>query len=515
MLTETRPRSPWTAALPYAVVFLAAALAYLQALHFGFTWFDDDLLLERAAHFAGPGGLLSVFTEGVFPEKTGPAFYRPLMMLLMALEYKAAGAAPLLYHATNIVLHASFSALLLFFLRRSGGAPGLSLFWTLFFAWHPVLGQAVAWLPGRNDLLLGIFVLGGILSYSAYEERGDAGRLALHAFLFLAALLVKESAAIIPFAAFFYARLYRGGRWWTGRLSAAAAVWACAAGLVWLARSLALGAHGGEAAFAASALSNAAALLPSLGKFLWPSDNGVLPLMGDLDFLAGGISAAILALTAWRLRPDRPVKLAYCALWFAAFLLPAFMQNNFSPHRLYLPFAGLCLALAAPARPLPMPGDRSWLLAAGGVLFAWFFGLQTVLPRFAGRINFWENAAVSSPARATNWSDLGAMYLLEGGREKARGAFLKALELDPLNDGAAFNLGVLAMTSGDPAAAERWWMRTVEINPDYLKARHNLVLLALGRGDRREALRRAGELRRAAGGLPPELEAALAAPGKK
>ncbi|MHB0994870.1 MAG: hypothetical protein ACYC2I_00725 [Elusimicrobiales bacterium] len=503
----------WRAAAPYAAVFLLAALAYLQSLHFGFTWFDDDLLLERAAHFAGPGGLLSVFTEGVFPEKTGPAFYRPLMMLSLALEYKAAGAAPLLYHLTNILLHAGFSALLLLFLRRSGGTPGLSLFWTLFFAWHPVLGQAVAWLPGRNDLLLGLFVLGGILSYSAYEERGGAGRLALHGALFLAALLVKESAVIIPFAAFFYARLYRGGRWWTGRLSAAAAVWSAAFGLVWFARGLALAGRGAEAAFAASALGNAAALLPSLGKFIWPADNGVLPLMGDLDFVSGGISAAVLALAAWRLRPDRPLKLAYCAAWFAAFLLPAFMQSNFSPHRLYLPFAGLCLALSAPAR--PFPADRTWLFAGGAVLFAWFFGLQAVLPRFSGRISFWENAAVSSPARSTNWSDLGAMYLLEGGREKARGAFLKALELDPLNDGAAFNLGVLAMTSGDPAAAERWWLRTAEINPDYLKARHNLVLLALGRGDRREALRRARELRMAAGGLPPELEAALGAPAKK
>ena len=504
----------WRAAAPYAAVFLAAALAYLQALHFGLTWFDDDLLLERAAHFAGPGGLLSVFTEGVFPEKTGPAFYRPLLMLLMTLEYKAVGASPFLYHVTNILLHAGFSALLLFFLRRSGGAPGLSLFWTLFFALHPALGQAVAWLPGRNDLLLGIFVLGGILSYAAYEERGGAGRLALHAVLFLAAMLVKESAVLIPFAAFFYARLYRGGRWRTGRLSAAAAVWACAAGLVWLARSRALaGLSGGEAAFAASALGNAAALLPSLGKFLWPSDNGVLPLIGDLDFLAGGVSAAALAAIAWRLRPDRPLKLAYCALWFAAFLLPAFMQNNFSPHRLYLPFAALCLALSAPAR--PFPADRTWLFAGGAVLFAWFFNLQAVLPRFGGRISFWENAAITSPARATNWSDLGAMYLLEGRRSEARGAFLKALELDPRNDGAAFNLGVLSMSAGDPASAEKWWLRTVEINPEYLKARHNLVLLALGRGDRREALRRAGELRKAAGGLPPELEAALAAPPKK
>ena len=500
---------------PYAGVFLAAALAYLPALFFGFTWFDDDLLLERAAHFAGPGGLLSVFTEGVFPAKTGPAFYRPLLMLTMALEYKAAGAAPLLYHLTNVLLHASFSALLLFFLRRSGGPPGLSLFWSLFFALHPALGQAVAWLPGRNDLLLGLLVLGSVLSYSDYEESGGRARLALHGALFLAALLVKESAVLIPFAAFFYARLYRGGKWWTGHVSAAAVVWLAALGVVWLARGRALaGLSGGEAAVAASALSNAAALLPSLGKFLWFSDNGVLPLMVDLDFISGGISAAVLALLAWRLRPARPLKLLYCAAWFAAFLLPAFMQGNFSPHRLYLPFAGLCLALSAPERPLP-GAARFWLLAGGAVLATWVFALGAVLPRFSGRLSFWRNAAFNSPGRATNWSDLGAMYLLEGGPEEAHGAFLKALELDPRCDSATFNLGVLALSSGDQAAAEKWWLHTVEINPDYLKARHNLVLLALGRGDRREALRRAGELRRAAGGLPAELEAVLAAPGKK
>ena len=285
--------------------------------------------------------------------------------------------------------------------------------------------------------------------------------------------------------------------------------------MVWLARGRALaGLSGGEAAFAASALSNAAALLPSLGKFLWPADNGVLPLISDLNFVSGGISAAMLALAAWRLRPAAPLKLVYGAAWFAAFLLPAFMQNNFSPHRLYLPFAGLCLALSAPERPLPGPA-KLWVFAAGAVLATWLFNLQAILPRFSGRLSFWRNAAFNSPGRATNWSDLGAMYLLDGLRENAGGAFLKALELDPRCDSATFNLGVLALSSGDPASAEKWWLRTVEINPDYLKARHNLVLLALGRGDRRQALERAAGLRLAAGGLPTELEAALAAPAKK
>src|SRR5262249_39402049 len=76
-------------------------------------------------------------------------YWRPLVTASYVLDAQWGGARPLAYHATNVVLHAAASALVLALLRRFGVGRGLALAGALAFAVHPALASAVAWIPGR------------------------------------------------------------------------------------------------------------------------------------------------------------------------------------------------------------------------------------------------------------------------------------------------------------------------------------------------------------------------------
>src|SRR6202020_3196456 len=73
---------------------------------------------------------------------------------------------------------------------------------SLLFAVHPVLSQAVAWLPGRNDVLLGIFIFSFFIFSIRYSREGKLKNLLLSVFFLLLALFTKETAVMGPVALF-------------------------------------------------------------------------------------------------------------------------------------------------------------------------------------------------------------------------------------------------------------------------------------------------------------------------
>lgn len=66
---------------------------------------------------------------------------------------------PFFYHLTNLLIHLANSILVFIFLGRLKVSKEISFFFSVVFAVHPVLAQAVVWLAGRKDSLLNFFVL--------------------------------------------------------------------------------------------------------------------------------------------------------------------------------------------------------------------------------------------------------------------------------------------------------------------------------------------------------------------
>lgn len=79
--------------------------------------------------------------------------------------------------------------------------------------------------------------------------------------------------------------------------------------------------------------------------------------------------------------------------------------------------------------------------------------------------------------------NLGDLALRRGDRAAARGHYEKAVRLDPgLGDDVFLLLGNLLYEEGDHEAARRLWGRALDLNPDNEVARTNLGLVAAGSG---------------------------------
>jgi 4-amino-4-deoxy-L-arabinose transferase-like glycosyltransferase len=112
------------------------------------------------------------------------------------------------YHLTNLLFHISSCILLYVFFIRLKIRSDVSFILALLFAVHPVLSQAVVWIPGRNDSMLTTFVLASLIYLINYCSTKKWHNLFFH-FLFLAlAMFTKESGIILPILALGYLFLF-------------------------------------------------------------------------------------------------------------------------------------------------------------------------------------------------------------------------------------------------------------------------------------------------------------------
>ena len=146
---------------PWLVLAIIAFLLYAVSINFGLTELDDSIFI-RDFHETGYNddmmNLFRSFGRGLF-DATKDSYYRPIFLDSMVLNYQFAKLDPMGYHFVNVLLHCSSVILLYFFFIRIK-LPQLQAFiLTLIFATHPVLSQAVAWIPGRNDTILAVFTI--------------------------------------------------------------------------------------------------------------------------------------------------------------------------------------------------------------------------------------------------------------------------------------------------------------------------------------------------------------------
>ena len=101
------------------------------------------------------------FTQGVFQETgqkdTLASYYRPVMIFSFMLDAQISPAVgeypkPKPFLEANIFYHTIACILLLLLLLELNIPPLPSLLLSLIFTVHPLLNQAVAWIPGRNKL---------------------------------------------------------------------------------------------------------------------------------------------------------------------------------------------------------------------------------------------------------------------------------------------------------------------------------------------------------------------------
>ena len=198
----------WVAALACArsrVVPGLAVVATVAILHLPTIWYgfhQDDFALARGWSWTETAATL----HGEFdPSGMIPAYYRPMVRLLWALDHALWGSTTRGYHATNLCLHALAGAVLLALLRRAGLPEPAALLGALAWVAHPLAASGATWVSARGDSLMTVFYLAALLVFSTPGPPTPRSQVAL-ALLTALALGTKEMAASLPLAALLFDR---------------------------------------------------------------------------------------------------------------------------------------------------------------------------------------------------------------------------------------------------------------------------------------------------------------------
>ena len=521
----------------YALVLGVALAASVTSLRNGFVYDDVPAVVENGAVHA-LDSLPGLLTSSYWPEKMRDRIYRPATLASFAIDWVVGGGRPLVFHATNVLLHLAVVALVL---GLCGSVLGRGVVVAaLWFAVHPVHVEAVANVVGRSELLAAAAYLAATLAFVADGRRARAGpdriRRAVWASLVLLSALVafgaKEHALSLPAALLladgwaarrdgeaFAVRFRRHALLWIGVVVLAAAYLMLRASVLGTAVG---GGRVGEGLGGLSGLQRAVAMLPLV--LVWvrllavplhlsadyaPAQFVPETTMGVWHVVALAVLLAVLA-GAWRARRWSPA-LLFGVAWFA---VTAAIGSNvlvptgvvFAERLLYLPSVGAAIAIGALWEALP-PWRAVWPLTV--------LGLTLLGARALERIPVWQSpdrffaARVRDADRSykTHWQ-LGDRAFDGGDARAGERELLEAARIYPWDPELLEDIGSRYLSAGFDRPADRFSMAAYRLDPTRRLAVTQAVVARLHAGAVDSAVALARE---AARRFPRDAAVALAA----
>ena len=191
---------------------------YANTLPNGYAYDDEAAITTNVIVKKGisaiPELLSTPYHRGTYIEYSNKQatdnLYRPLSLIMFAVEYQIAGNTPAVGHFVNIVLYAGCVALLFLFVYRLFKKRQLFIAFiaALLFALHPIHTEVVANIKSRDELLCFFFGFLALNTFTKYIDTQRAGSLIRGLVFYFLSLLSKETSitflAVIPFVFFFY-----------------------------------------------------------------------------------------------------------------------------------------------------------------------------------------------------------------------------------------------------------------------------------------------------------------------
>ena len=196
-------------ALGLAVLTVAA---YARIWTLGFVNFDDPAYVTDNPHvLAGlrQSGLVWAFTTST------ESNWHPITWLSLMLDASIGGAAPGVYHTTNLILHVTNTVLLFAILRRTTDRRWESAAVAALFAVHPLHVESVAWVAERKDVLSTLFWLLTLAAWVRWTAAPSAGRYAVVVAAFAVGLMTKPMLVTLPLTLLLF-DVWPLGRWTPG-----------------------------------------------------------------------------------------------------------------------------------------------------------------------------------------------------------------------------------------------------------------------------------------------------------
>ena len=472
--------------IPYPLLWLAlaAVIIYFPTFSFGFTDLDDSIFIRDFREYnENLHNLITSFSRGVF-DATKDSYYRPLFLDSMILNYHSSGLNEAGYHIANVLFHI-VSVLLLYQLFKKLQVKDLHAFLLcLVFAIHPVLSEAVAWIPGRNDTLLAIFTLSFLISSINYSDTGKTKWLLLSTLFLILSFFTKETAVFDPPIAFILLVVLLKKNWRDQRNLVQYGIWIGCFVLWFVARSMAtlqpIPVTGMQ--LISDFIHRLPVIIQYIGKMFIPVNLSVFPIIEDTVYYYGFAAIALLAIAIYlnRQRDWRVV----CS-GFAIFLLfltpvllvPKSLNEQTFEHRLYLPMIGILLILSQTILLINKLADKQ-LLISGLVVIGILAGVNYYHQKnFASPVAFWTQAVETSPHSAYANMMLGAR---EDNLQQSYKLFRRAYQLNPKEKYLNFYYGVMLQKEDSVLASEKYLLAEKNTS-DYYECDFYLARVAMER----------------------------------
>ncbi len=390
---------------PFFWLILLPVALYAKIIFFDFTALDDQFfVIDHAGFNQRLGNIFQVFNQGLFVPKND-IYYRPVFLIDMIIENQFFGIKPWGYHLGSLIFHLTAVCLLFVFLKKIKIPETTALLLALLFSIHPVLTQTVAWIPGRNDLILMIFFLATLILTINFFQTSKVYLIFAQFITFLLALLTKETAVIIPVIAFLLLRFVFSVR--ISKMMPLFASWALAL-LIWYGlRASSDPSYQGMLfqEMIQSGIARIPAIIQYLGKIFFPFNLSAVPQFEDITLIWGSLATLLLiTLVAISKSYNKPLVIIGL-LWYFLFLLPVLLvpkqlNNQIYEHRLYLPFVGILLVLSQTLLFSEKWKKRYILIVSAGILLIFMVVSFIRLDCYRDRQTFWDRAVADSPTSA-------------------------------------------------------------------------------------------------------------------
>ncbi|MDR1195597.1 MAG: glycosyltransferase family 39 protein [Endomicrobium sp.] len=394
--------------LYFFAVFFLGYLIYGHTFNFGFTYLDDNaLIIERIDEMDSPAKIKNFIFKPVFKENTSK-FYRPVLNISLIIDTVISGGESGFYHYSNMMLHIISAFLLLLFFKELGYSDTSSFIVSILFIVHPALVSAVAWIPGRNDILLAIFSFLAFIFFIRSLKTGKTSYFLLTAFSFTIALFTKETALIIPLIFLAYAFLYEKNFILNRKIIAYLTT---PVFIYCLTRFFVL--YHGSAELniiklAANLINSAAINIWYFGIIFLTEKIILFPQFHNhtAGFVKGIIPVIILIALCFIFRKKINFKrILLGMIWYILFILPTYAVANstYYTHRLYLPLVGIFIILSEIASAIyktyPKIKKFFYFILLFLIAFMSFLSYKQTF-FYKDRASFWLQAQKENPTSA-------------------------------------------------------------------------------------------------------------------
>jgi tetratricopeptide (TPR) repeat protein len=433
-----------------------------KVMSFEFTQFDDrGIIINNYEFLSDFKNIIKAFEKDNFMSKEGKGYYRPVQTVSFMVDAQIGGEKPAVYHFSNLFFHLLTVLVLFFLLRKLGVRDNISFFISLLFSVHPLFTDAIAWIPGRGDLLSGLFCSVSFLSFMYYNTSKNRWYLLAHFAAFILALFSKEISVFLPFVILAYYWIILNNKYKIKILFPFIIVWGLSVGLFFLLRHVYLNSQ--DILSFKALLHNLPVIPIFFSKLVIPLSLSSLPVYNMLFTVIGLFLFLLSGIYLWNLKTVNRSIILLGFLWFLGFIIPAMfvelifakVHSDYLECRAYLPSVGIFIALGVILNEIIKgKGINTLLKILIPVIVIFSYISYTYSEDFKDTISFYSSLINSNPGNAYALSQRGIQYLNSNELDLALTDFDNSIKVSPTFSDPYFNKGILYNFMKDHEKAE-------------------------------------------------------------